>query len=101
MVSRVWPVLLVVLAACCPAPLAAQPTAFRATVSGVSPEFAALHLQRQPGAPLLTLELPEGVLQSAAGTPLELGTLSTGDSVYVRGVYQGGEVQATEVRRLD
>lgn len=93
--------MLVILAACCPVPLAARPTAFRATVSGVSPEFAALHLQRQPGAPLLTLELPEGVLRSAAGAPLELGALNAGDSVYVRGVQQGGVVQVAEVRRLD
>lgn len=98
---RVWPFLLLALAACCPAPLAPQPTAFRATVSGTSPEFDVLHLQRQPGAPLLTLELPEGGLRSAAGAPLAVAALRAGDSVYVQGVLEAGVVRATEVRRLE
>lgn len=98
---RVWPFLLLALAACCPAPLAPQPTAFRATVSGTSPGFSAVHLQRQPGAPLLTLELSEGVVRSASGAPLAVTALRAGDSVYVQGVLEGGVVQATEVRRLE
>ena len=98
---RVLPLFLLVLAACCPAPLAPQPTAFRATVSGTSPELRVLHLKRQPGAPLLTLELSEGVLRSTTGAPLTVAALSAGDSVYVQGVLEGGVLQATEVRRLE
>lgn len=67
----------------------------------MSPEFSVLHLQRQPGSPLLTLELPEGVLRSASGAPLAVAALRAGDSVYVQGVLEAGVVQATEVSRLE
>ncbi len=87
------------LAACCPAPLAEQPTAFRGVVVGVSPDVSALHL-RTPGAPLLTLSVPEGI-QTGTGETVPLGALRAGDTVYIRGVLRSGELQVSEVRRLE
>ena len=99
---KVWPfsgALLLVLAACCPAPLAAQPTAFRGVVVGVSPE-GALHLEQRPGTPLLTLVVPENGVHAATGEQLPLTALQAGDTVYVQGRVRNGEVQVAEVQKI-
>lgn len=98
---KVWPFLGALpfaLAACCPAPLADQPTAFRGVVVGVSPD-STLHLER-PGAPLLSFVVPKGV-QTATGEQVPLTALQAGDTVYVQGTLRNGELQTAEVRRLE
>ena len=101
---KVWPfsgALLLALAACCPAPLAEQPTAFRGVVVGVSAEVSTLHLERTPGTPLLTFVVPENGLHAGTGETLPLTALRAGDAVYVQGVLRDGELHAAEVRRLE
>ena len=88
------------LAACCPAPLHDQPTAFRGVVVGVSSEISALHLE-SPGAPLLTLSVPENSVHTSTGEALPLTALRRGDAVYVQGTVRNGELRASEVRRLE
>lgn len=92
--------LLVMLVACCPAPLRQQAVAFRAAVVGVSPGVAALHLKSQD-VPLLTLTVKGGVVRSSTGQNISLSSLNAGDQVYVQGTLSGGDLNATEVRRLD
>lgn len=92
--------LLVMLVACCPAPLRQQAVAFRAAVVGVSPGVAALHLKSQ-GVPLLTLTVKDGVVRSSTGQHISLSSLNAGDHVYVQGTLSSGDLNATEVRRLD
>ena len=100
---KVWPflfALLLMLSACCPAPLQDRPTAFRGVVVGVSPEESALHLEQTPGTPLMTLVVPKGV-RTSSGDALPLTSLHAGDTVYVQGSLRNGELYATEVRRLE
>ncbi len=95
--------LLLLLAACCPAPLtpsAEQVTAFRAEVAGVSPELSALHVRSAQAAPLMLIIQP-GVLHSSTGQKLPLTALAPGDSVYVQATFVGDDVYATQVRRLE
>lgn len=92
--------LLVVLVACCPAPLRQQAVAFRAAVVGVSPGVSALHLKSHD-MPLLTLTVKDGVVRSSTGQYIPLPSLNAGDNVYVQGTLSGGDLNATEVRRLD
>ena len=103
---KVWPFfilaqLLVLLAACCPAPLLDRPTAFRGVVVGVSPEVSALHLEQSSGTPLLTLIVPKNSVHTSMGEVLPLAALKEGDTVYVRGDLYNGELRASEVRRLE
>ncbi len=104
---KVWPfsvvllLLSVLLAACCPAPLAQQSTAFRGVVVGVSPEVSTLHLERTPGTPLLSLVVPEDGVRTGTGETLPLTALQAGDTVYVQGMLRNGELQVSEVRRLE
>ena len=92
--------LLVVLVACCPAPLRQQAVAFRAAVVGVSPGVSALHLKSRDMS-LLTLTVKDGVVRSSTGQNIPLPSLNAGDHVYVQGTLSGGDLNATEVRRLD
>ncbi len=92
--------LIVVLVACCPAPLRQQAVAFRAAVVGVSPGVAALHLKSR-GVPLLTLTVKDEVVRSSTGQTIALSSLNAGDYVYVQGTLSGGDLHASEVRRLD
>lgn len=90
------------LAACCPVPVLQQATAFRAVVSGTSPQEAALHLKRSANAPLLSITVKDGVLRSSSGQRLALTAFRAGDSVYVQGTLSAaGDLRATEVRRLE
>lgn len=100
---KVWPfVVALLLAACCPVPLQQRPTAFRAVVSGISPDEAALHLKRSADAPLLSVTVKDGVLRSSSGQRLLLPAFRAGDSVYVQGTLSvAGDLYATEVRRLE
>ena len=103
---KVWPsfvstLLLALLAACCPAPLLDQPTAFRGVVVGVSPEVSALHLEQAPGTPLLTLTVPRNSVHTSTGKVLPLAALKEGDTVYVRGSLRNGELRASEVQQLE
>ncbi len=91
--------LVVLLAACCPAPLQRQATAFRAEVAGISLDASALHLKSE-SAPL-TLVLENGVLRSSTGQSLPLAALEPGDFVYVQGTLTAGDLRATQVRRLE
>ena len=95
--------LLLLLAACCPVPLAPsaeQVTAFRAEVAGVSPELSALYVKSAQAAPL-TLIVEPGVLRSSTGQNLPLTAFAPGDSVYVQATFAGDDVYATQVRRLE
>ena len=92
-------VLLLGVAACCPAPLQEQATAFRAEVAGVSPDLSALHLSGQ--ATPLTVIVEDGVLRSSTGRSLPLTALEPGEVVYVQGTLVDGELRATQVRRLE
>ena len=99
---KVWPFfLLILLAACCPAPLQNRPMAFRGVVVGVSPEVSALHLEQSPGTPLLTLTVPKNSVHTSSGEALPLTALKVGDTVYVRGEVRSGELRASEVQRLE
>jgi hypothetical protein len=90
------------LAACCPVPLQQQSTAFRAVVSGISPDEAMLHLKRTANAPLLSVTVTDGVLRSSSGERLSLTAFGVGDSVYVQGSLNvAGDLRATVVRRLE
>ena len=93
--------LLSVLAACCPAPTLGQPTAFRGTVVGVSPDLSRLYLEPSPGAPLMTFTLPKSGVQTGAGTPVPLTALHKGDALYVQGTLRNGDLHAAIVRRLE
>ncbi len=100
---RLCLLVLVLLAACCPVPLAPsaeQVTAFRAEVAGVSPELSALHVRSAQAAPL-TLIIQPGVLHSSTGQNLPLTAFAPGDSVYVQATFNGDDVYATQVRRLE
>ncbi len=92
--------LLGALAACCPAPLQEQATAFRAVVAGVSPSMSALHLKSVQKAPL-TLVVEAGTLRSRTGQSLPLAAFVPGDIVYVQGVFINNDLYATEVRQLE
>ena len=90
------------LVACCPVPLQQQPTAFRAVVSGISPDEAVLHLKRSADAPLFSVTVKDGVLRSSSGQRLPLPAFRAGVSVYVQGTLSvAGDLYATEVRQLE
>lgn len=88
------------LFACCPVPLQAAPTAFRANIVGISPELSALHLAT-PDQPLMTVVVTAGALRSSTGDQVALTAFRAGDAVYVQGSLQNGELSAAEVRQLE
>ncbi len=92
---------LLALSACCPVPLQSTPTAFRATIIGVSPELSALRLEPRPGGPPISFIAPPNTLRSQNGDALPVTAIQIGDEVYVRGAMQNGELQAELVQRLE
>lgn len=78
-----------------------MPTAFRATVVGVSPEASALRLEPRPGAAPVSFIAPPNAVRSHDGNPLPVAAIQVGDEVYVRGTVQNGELQAELVQRLE
>lgn len=92
---------LLALSACCPVPLQSTPTAFRATVIGVSPEVSALQLEQRPGSPPVSFVASPNTLRSPNGDALPVTAIQIGDEVYVRGTMQNGELQAEFVQRLE
>ncbi len=92
---------LLALSACCPVPLQSTPTAFRATVTGVSPEVSALRLEPRPGGPPVSFIAPPNAVRSPSGNVLSVRAINVGDEVYVRGTMQNGELQAELVQRLE
>ena len=90
-----------VLSACCPVPLQSVPTAFRATVVGVSPEVSAFRLEQRPGSPPISFVAPPNAVRSPSGDILPVTAVQIGDKVYVRGTMQNGELQAELVQRLE
>lgn len=100
---RFRPVLLglALLGACCPAPLSSTPTAFRATVVGVSPEVSALRLERTPETEPISFVAPPNTVRSENGDALAVTEIHVGDEVYVRGTLDSGELKAELVQRLE
>ena len=92
---------LLALSACCPVPLQSTPTAFRATVVGVSPEVSALRLEPPPGRPPISFIATPNSVRSQSGDALPITAIQIGDAVYVRGTMENGELQAELVQRLE
>ena len=101
MTLRVMLPCLLALSACCPVPLQNTPTAFRATVLGVSPEASALRLEPRPGTAPVSFIAPPNTVRSPNGDALPITAVQIGDEVYVRGTMQNGELRAELVQRLE